>query len=199
MSRQSRPPGFDMTYKPKKMSFGPPLLTRLPSTIYFGIVALVTLTVFAAPLMPRESWIYREVVIGDQSRVFSAGLCSLFLLASGLAAFMRQQMSGVVVFPDGLLFREIYGPGIPRMRRYAWSQIDRVAIPSSKPKPEAPKKIRVDLWDGTREWLPDVAKLTDLAVLIERVALARAIPVEGGTGLIDELGSPFEGEEEEAA
>jgi hypothetical protein len=41
-----------------------------------------------------------------------------------------------------------------------------------------------------------VAKLADLALMIERVALARAIPIEGGTGMVDDLGNPFGDDEE---
>jgi hypothetical protein len=31
--------------------------------------------------------------------------------------------------------------------------------------------------------------------MLERVALARAIPVEGGTGLVDDLGNPLLGDD----
>ncbi len=29
-------------------------------------------------------------------------------------------------------------------------------------------------------------------MMLERVALARAIPIEGGTGLVDDLGNPLD-------
>jgi len=39
-----------------------------------------------------------------------------------------------------------------------------------------------------------VSNPTALGLLLERVALARAIPIEGGTGLLDDLGNPMEDE-----
>ena len=86
--------------------------------------------------------------------------------------------------------RELLSLGWPRVRRFHWSQIDRVFVPSFQGAREA-KTIRLDLWDGTRTWLPDVAKASELGMMLERVALARAIPIEGGTGLVDDLGNPL--------
>ena len=84
------------------------------------------------------------------------------------------------------------------MRRLAWSQIDRVSVPPADPRVAEKKKaataIRLDLWDGSRAWLPNVSNPTALGLLLERVALARAIPIEGGTGLLDDLGNPMEDE-----
>lgn len=200
MARNSRPPGFDMTYRPKKATFGPPWGTRLPATLYFGVACAVMIVVLAAPHFPQGSWIYRQVVLGDYHRVVSSTSCAIFLFVSGLAALLRQQMSGVIVHPDGIETREVLTMGVPRIKKYAWAQVDRVGIPMA---PEAMRKgpvdrgagkitkIRLDLWDGSRLFLPDVAKTGELSVMIERVALARAIPVEGGSGLLDELGNPF--------
>ena len=206
MARNSRPPGFDMTYRPKKITFGPPWGTRLPSTLYFGAACIVVLTVMIAPHLPRGSWLYREIVLGDYNRVVSSTACALFLFVSAFAALLRQQMSGVVMHPDGIETREILTLGVPRIKKYAWAQIDRVLIPAA---PEVVRrapvhtvpgkitKIRLDLWDGQRQFLPDVARSSELSVMIERVALARAIPIEGGSGLLDELGNPFgDGEDE---
>jgi hypothetical protein len=47
MARQSRPPGFDMTYRPEgSVSFGPPLVQRLPALGYFAF-ALILLPVLS--------------------------------------------------------------------------------------------------------------------------------------------------------
>ena len=56
--------------------------------------------------------------------------------------------------------------------------------------------VRLDLWDGTRTWLPQVARAGELGVILERVALARAIPIEGGTGLVDDLENPLADDDE---
>jgi hypothetical protein len=37
-----------------------------------------------------------------------------------------------------------------------------------------------------------VGRTLDLSIILERVALARAIPLEGGTGMVDDLESPLE-------
>ena len=196
MARNSRPPGFDMTYKPAKVTFGPPFMVRLPATLYLGFAVLLSLAVAVAPYFPRDSWLYREVVFGDQTRVVTSAALSVFLLVSSVASVLRQQMAGVIVHPDGIETREVVSFGLPRIKRLAWAQIDRIAIPMARePIALAPPgkitKIRLDLWNGRHEFLPDVAKLSELALTIERVALARAIPIEGGTGLLDDLESPF--------
>jgi len=204
MARVSRPPGFDMTYKPTKATFLPPWRERLPTVLYFGIVCTIGLAIVAAPLLPDGTWLYQTVVVGDRMRVMPAQFFALMLFVSGLAAMMRRYMSGVIVHPDGIETREVLPMGVPRIKRLAWAQIDRVAIPATpsgvararvESAPSKLKKIRLDLWDGSHQFLPEVAKLPDLALMIERVALARAIPIEGGTGMVDELGSPFEDDE----
>ncbi len=200
MARISRPPGFDMTYRPERATFLLPFAARLPSLIYFGAACLLVLAIVGAPYVSPTSWLYREIVIGDMTRVVSSTMLAIFIFASAAASIFRQQLAGVVVRPDGIEMREILPFGMPRIRRLAWAQIDRVAIPRANPAaPEGPrdpltkgfKKIRLDLWNGHHAFLPDVAKQLDLALIIERVALARAIPIEGGTGLVDDLGSPF--------
>ena len=207
MARVSRPPGFDMTYKPTKATFLPPWKERLPTLVYFGVVSVIGLGVVTAPLLPTSTWLYQAVVVGDRMRVMPSTFFALLLFMSGLAALLRQYMSGDIVHPDGIETREVLPLGVPRIKKLAWAQIDRVAIPASPSgiaqarveiAPSTMKKIRLDLWDGSHQFLPDVAKLPDLALMIERVALARAIPIEGGTGMVDDLGSPFEDEEEAA-
>lgn len=200
MARPSRPPGFDMTYKPKKATYLPPLLRRLPAMIYFGVACVIGLIVLISPLLPRESWLYQYVVERDYHRVLGSVPFAILVFASAAAAMLRQLMSGVVVHADGIETREVFF-GLPKFKRYAWAQIDGVRIPSTiainkqrvdqVANPLA-DKIRLDLWDGSKAWLPPVQKHTELSVTVERVALARAIPIEGGSGALDELGNPFE-------
>jgi hypothetical protein len=127
---------------------------------------------------------------------------ALVLCGTALAAVLRTEMRGVIVGPDGVEIRELLPLGIPRVRRLLWSQIDKARIPrfASDGRLDGklagvPTKIRLDLWDGTQTLVPEVARTRDLALILERVALARAIPIEGGTGLLDDLGAPFDGEE----
>ncbi len=208
MARVSRPPGFDMTLRPTKATFLMPLGKRLPSLLYFTAAVALGTAVFLAPYMAPSSWLYRYVVDGDRYRVMGTTPFAILIFLSALAAVIRQNMAGVILHPDGIEMREVLALGVPRFKRWTWSQIDRVCIPEP-PSANAPTKdssgmprrtkIQLHLWNGTQAFLPTVSNNVDLSVMIERVALARAIPIEGGTGLIDELGNPFGESEDEAA
>src|SRR5262249_38620480 len=149
---------------------------------------------------PAGSTLFRYVVEGDAGRVIPSSVCAIILVTSAMGAVLREQMRGVILHPEGIDVRELLTLGWPRVRRFHWSQIDKV-FPPSAPASDAPrapaqettgsKTIRLDLWDGTRTWLPDVARAGELGMMLERVALARAIPIEGGTGLVDDLGNPL--------
>ena len=58
-----------------------------------------------------------------------------------------------------------------------------------------PRAIALDLWDGSRAFLPEVSDREGLAAVLEKVAVARAIPVRGGAGL-DEIPESDEFERE---
>jgi hypothetical protein len=196
MARVSRPPGFDMTYRPeKRMMFGPPLRDRALTLAYVAFALIVIGVILYGQNAPSSSVFFRYVVELDRGRIIPSSVVAIILGVSASAAFIREQMRGVIVHPDGIEMRELLSFGWPKVRRLAWTQIDRVAVPAADPR--VPRKpgaaaIRLDLWDGTRAWLPTVANLTGLSLLLERVALARAIPIEGGTGLLDDLGNPME-------
>jgi hypothetical protein len=155
-----------MTYRPeRRISFGPPLRDRLPALGYFAFAIIAC----AVP----------------------SSVCAIILFTSASAAVLREQMRGVVLHPEGIEMRELLTLGWPRVRRLTWSQIDRVFVPPAKQEGAEAKSIRLDLWDGSRTWLPKVARADELGILLERVALARAIPLEGGTGMVDEIGNPL--------
>ena len=207
MARVSRPPGFDMTLRPRKAIFLMPLRQRLPSLIYFTVAVSVGTAIFLAPYMSPGSWLYQYVVVGDRYRVMGTTPFAILVFLSALAAVIQQNMAGVILHPDGIETREVLSMGVPRFKRWTWLQIDRVCIPEppsktpSKDPSGLPKrtKIQLHLWNGTQAFLPTVSNNVDLSVMLERVALARAIPIEGGTGLIDELGNPFGEDDDEAA
>ncbi|MCC6553922.1 MAG: hypothetical protein IT372_13005 [Polyangiaceae bacterium] len=191
-----------MTYRPEqRIAFGPPLRERIPAFAYFAFAVVVTGVIVYGQHAPSSSRLFQYVVEGDRHRLISSSVCAIILFTSALAAVLREQMRGVIVHPDGIETRELFGLGLPRVRRLAWSQIDRVSVPSADAHAAAARaakegkkgfSIRLDLWDGSRQWLPEVGNVLGLAVVLERVALARAIPIEGGTGLIDDLGNPLE-------
>jgi hypothetical protein len=183
-----------MTYRPeRRISFGPPLRERLPSFAYLAFAFAVTAVIVYGQLAPSGSSIFHYVVEGDAGRAVPSSVCAIILVTSAVAAVLREQMRGVILHAEGIDVRELLSMGWPRVRRFSWSQIDKMFVPPAElPQDgDAKKTIRIDLWDGTRTWLPDVARAQELGMMLERVALARAIPIEGGTGLVDELGNPL--------
>ena len=205
MARQSRPPGFDMTYRPeRRIAFGPPLRERAASLAYLAFAFVVTAVIVYGQNAPTGTRIFHYVVEGDAGRVVPSSVCAIILVTSAIAAVLREQMRGVILHAEGIDVRELLSLGWPRVRRFHWRQIDKVFVPPAAlggravrahdldEHPDAKKTIRIDLWDGTRTWLPDVARAHELGMMLERVALARAIPIEGGTGLVDDEGNPLE-------
>jgi hypothetical protein len=102
----------------------------------------------------------------------------LLLLLSSISAVLRTNMRGVRLRGDGIEYRDIVSLVIPRLRRFRWAQMNRITLSKSG-------LVTVDLWDGTRVFLPRVQQRDLLAKTLEHVALARAIPVAGGSGLDD--------------
>lgn len=193
-----------MTYRPAgSVSFSPPFSERVPSFAYLLFALIVTGIIVYGQNAPSNSWIFHYVVEGDRNRLVSSSVCGIILFCSALAAVSRELMRGVIVHPDGIEMRELLPLGWPRIKRVHWSQIDRLTVPygqdaarADDDRPDAKgRTIRLDLWDGTTAWLPKVADGLALAALLEKVALARAIPIVGATGLVDDLGNPHaEGE-----
>jgi len=180
MARISRPPGFDMTYRPlETQTFGPPLKSRLPSFIYLALAMALVVLVVVGSNAASGSLLFRYVVELDSQRVLGARPLAAIVLASAVAAVLRTRMRGVIVHPEGLEARDTLSVGWPRVRRFAWPQIDKIVLDAGQ------KLIAVDLWDGRREWLPAVQERDQLAAALEQVAVARAIPISGGTGMFD--------------
>jgi hypothetical protein len=184
MARPSRPPGFDMTYRPAETAFGPPFVVHLPSIVYLVIALGAVVVVLVAENSAPGSYLYREVVLRGAHGFIGARTFAGLLVAGAVASLLKTSMRGVRIRGDGLEFRDVFALGLPRLRRYKWAQIDRIVL-------DTPRSITVELWDGTHAELPEVGDRGRLAVALEKVAHARAIPVRGGVGL-DEL--PDEGE-----
>jgi len=166
-----------MTYRPKRtVAFGPPLLTRVPSAVYLGAAVGLAVFVVVGSLSATDTWIFRYVIEADKHRILGARALSAIVLVSAIAAVVRAQMRGVVVHPEGVETRDILGFGWPRVRHYAWPQIDKIVLDSGG-------SVTLVLWDGTRELLPQVRARGELADMLERIAVARAIPVTGARGV----------------
>lgn len=178
MARPSRPPGFDMTYRPTETAFGPPFRARIPALVYVFVALASVMTVFVAERSPTGSWLYVNVVERGARGIVESRTVALLLVLGAIAAVVRSGMRGVRIRGDGLEYRDIVGFGLPRLKRYRWAQIDRILL-------DLPNRLAVDLWDGSRAYLPVVEDHAGLAAALEKVAVARAIPVRGGVGLDD--------------
>jgi hypothetical protein len=184
MARPSRPPGFDMTYRPAETAFGPPFVVHLPSIVYLVVAVAAVVVVILAEHSAPGSYLYHHVVLRGAHGFIGARTVAFLLVAGAVASLVKTSMRGVRIRGDGLEFRDVLLLGLPRLRRYKWAQIDRILL-------DTPRSISVELWDGTLTELPEVGDRARLSVALEKVAHARAIPVRGGVGL-DEL--PDEGE-----
>lgn len=174
--RPSRPPGFDMTYRPEVAVFGPRWSRRLPSLIYLALALCVGALVLVGENSGSGSELFNFVVAQDARRVMGMRTLAFVLLIGSVASVVRTGMYGVRIYPDGVEAREIHSMFIPRVRRYRWPQMERIIL-------DLKTTVALDLWDGSRAFLPPVADLAGLVAALERVAAARAIPVRGGAGL----------------
>jgi hypothetical protein len=191
MARPSRPPGFDMTYRPAETSFGPPLVAHVPSLVYLGLAITAIVLVFLGERAPAGTFLYDQVVERSLSGFIGARAVAGILLLGACASLLKTSMRGVRIKGDGLDFRDVVTLGIPRLRRFKWAQIDRIVL-------DGQRSIVLELWDGTRAYLPEVNEREKLASALELVGHARAIPVRGGTGL-DELPDDVEASADEPA
>jgi hypothetical protein len=178
-----------MTYRPTETSFGPPFLLRVPSLLYVALALAAVIVVLIAESSSSTSWLYVNVVERGVRGFMSARVFAGCLVVGALASVLRTNMRGVRIRGDGVEYRDVVSLGIPRLRRFKWAQIDRVIL-------DSPRSVALDLWDGTRAFLPEVSDRPSLAATLEKVAHARAIPVRGGKGL-DELPDSAEFQEDE--
>ncbi|HVJ16552.1 MAG TPA: hypothetical protein VM686_14020 [Polyangiaceae bacterium] len=179
MARPSRPPGFDMTYRPAETVFGPPFVVRIPSFIYLTCALAAVVVVMMAEHSAPGSFLYINILERSARGVISARTVAALLVIGAVAAIVQSGMRGVRIRGDGVEYRDMLTIGIPRLRRVRWAQIDCIVL-------NLPQAIAIDLWDGSRTYLPVVSDRARLSATLEQVAAARAIPVRGGAGL-DEI------------
>lgn len=190
VARPSRPPGFDMTYRPTEEAFGPPLVVWLPTLLYVVIATAAVVLVIVGEASPYGSLLHTYVVEGNALRFISARTFAAVLALSAVAAVLKTSMRGVRVRGDGIEYRDVVSLLWPQVRRYQWAQIDRLQLGRAG-------AVAIELWDGSMAVLPPVAQHERLVTSLERVAIARAIPVSGGRGL-DEIPEPEDYDSESA-
>ena len=181
MARESRPPGFDMTYRPQgRESFGPPVRTWILPLVYLALALAFAGVVVAANLQTSGNWLFRYVVEGDQHRILGARALALLVVLGGVAAMLRTGMRGVVIHPDGVEFRDVIGFAWPKVQNLSWAEIDEVVFDTAA--------VGLRTWDGGQLWLPSVLDHRGLRRALERVAVARGIPMKGeGIRPVDEV------------
>lgn len=174
-----------MTYRPAESMFGPPFAARIPSVLYLLLAGTVVVAVIMAELA-QGGWLRAYLI--ERPHPIEARTFAALLALGALASLVRSSMRGVRIRGDAVEFRDVAMLGWPKVRRYKWAQIDRIVFGEDR-------SVALDLWDGTRAFLPVVSDARGLSAILEKVAAARAIPVTGGAGL-DEIPESEEFESE---
>jgi len=153
---------FEMAFDPRegeRFTFGPPLWQRMPSFVFLGFAAALATMTAAATQASSNSAMFRFVA----DRPLTQPL-SIIILLCAVGTVIRTLLRGVIVTKDGIETRDLIA-GFPRVRKFRWSQIDRLVIDDAD--------VLLELWDGTYERLPKVRNGKELADLLVRVAIAR--------------------------
>ncbi|HEY5955234.1 MAG TPA: hypothetical protein VIV60_01725 [Polyangiaceae bacterium] len=179
-----------MTYRPTERVFLPPWQSRLPSLIYLVIAVVVLVIVLMAEQSSSNSELYVRVIEHNARRIIAPRTFAILLCVSAFSAVLRTSMRGVRIRGDGIEYRDVVALAWPKLRRFRWPQVDCIIF-------DIPGEIAIDLWDGSRAFLPRVGDRDGLVATLETVAAARAIPVRGGMGL-DEIPEAEELEQDPA-
>jgi len=105
----------------------------------------------------------------DRGRPLSANVLTLIVVISAIGTVLRNHMRGVLVSDDWVEARYLLPFGIPRARRWAWTQVLRVVLDGTR--------VAFELWDGSFERLPEVAKGRELVDVVLQHATQKRIDV----------------------
>jgi hypothetical protein len=173
---------FEMAYSPaagERVAFGPPLRQMIPSLLFLTFAVCIVAAVIVAHTGSSNSRLYVWVVEGDRGRPLGSVALSFLVMVSAIGTVLRARMRGVIVHADGLEARYLLPMGVPRIRRWAWPQVERIVMDDSQ--------VMLELWDNTYERLADVADTAKLGAMLEGIAASRKIrvtrlPKIGGRG-----------------
>lgn len=157
---------FEMAFDPSpkdRFAFSAPIWQRAPSFVFLGFAMVLGLTVVAGTHASSNSALFRWVADHPFAQPGS-----LVVLICAVAVVVRAALRGVIVTREGIETRDLVGT-IPRVRKWRWSQIDRLVLDE--------EDVMLELWNGTYEKLPKVQHPKELADLLERIAAARGRPV----------------------
>ena len=94
VSRASRPPGFDMTYRPREAVYTVPWLERLPSLVYLAAALVAVVLVLVGEHSDPRSWLFHYVVVQDHGRMISSRTFAVVLSLGAIASVLRGNMRG---------------------------------------------------------------------------------------------------------
>jgi hypothetical protein len=163
---------FEMAYNPRageRFAFGPPLRMRIPGFVYLVFALVLVGLVTVAYTGSSNTQLYIWIVEGDRGRPLHSSLLAFIVLASAVGTVLRAHMRGVIVREDGVEARYLLALGFPRIKKWAWTQIERVVMDDTA--------VVFELWNGGYERMPEVAEPKKLGELLERIAGARKIRV----------------------
>lgn len=166
-----------MTYRPSDEFFGPPFAQRIFAFVHASLAALLIVYVYSVARGAPDSPAYHYMFV--KKHAMNTETAAGFFALSSVFSMIRDSMRGVKIRANWLEYRDLVSSFWPKVRRYRWAQINQINFEKSG-------SISLDVWDGTREFLPTVRETERLRVALERLAGARAIPVRGGRG-VDEL------------
>lgn len=180
-----------MTYRPSERVYLPPWQKRILALLYLVAAVVLMVIVLVAESSSSNSELYVRIIEQNSRRIITPRTFAILVLVSAVAAGIQSGMRGVRIRGDGIEYRDIVSGFWPKLKRIRWAQIDRVVL-------DVPTEVVLELWDNSHVYLPKVADRESLASALEKVAMARAIPVRGGVGL-DEIPEPEDGLEETLA
>lgn len=170
MTSDSRPPRFDMSYRPERnQSFGPPIASWIFPATYFAASALLLVIVFAMFMQTSGEWLFRYVVEADGQRVIGARPLAVFAFLGSVAAVVRTAMRGVLIHPEGIESRDMMAWVWPRVDNVYWAEIDEVILDAGQ--------VALALRSGRQLWLPAVRDGKALVRSIEELTQSRGIPL----------------------
>lgn len=174
-----------MTYRPQgRQAFGPPARTWIMPGVYLA-AAIAFVGVVVGAHLQTSGWLFEYIVERDPHRIIGARVLAGLVLLGGVASVVRTAMRGVVVHPDGVEFRDVVNLGWPKIKNFTWAEIDQVVFERNA--------VALRTWDGDRCWLPAVLDDYGLKRTLERVAVARGIPLTGdGLRPVEEVEAEIE-------
>ena len=126
--------------------------------LYAAVAVLAVVVVLLAEQSSSSSWLYVNVVERGVRGIMSARVFAGCLVIGACVFLLCTSMRGVRIRGDGVEYRDIVSLGVPRLKRFKWAQIDRVIL-------DSPSAIALDLWDGTRAFLPAVSDRPTLSAI----------------------------------